>query len=281
MSVEEKYIAAIDNLVPRPDIALDVLRIAHNRECDISKLARTIEQDPNLTASMLKMANSSYFGHMREISSIRDIIVRLGFDAVKLLAITGAAAGILSSPQEAYDLEPRDLWHHSLACAILAALVADHAGVKNTFSVYTAALLHDIGKVVLNRPLLARWKENPVPAVPSLVALEQALLGTDHARVGQYLLTAWGLPAAITTPVGMHHEHDANDTSLATNIVRLANFVVESLGIRFAGIVPPGFAIDEFLAANDSLPDIPGFSVNAEKIMATFLQHFNDTAFPL
>ncbi|MFH1217184.1 MAG: HDOD domain-containing protein [Pseudomonadota bacterium] len=281
MNIEKNFITGIENLTPRPDIALDVLNIAHNQDCDVSKLAKKIEQDPSLTANMLRMANSSYFGHMKEISSIKDIIVRLGFDTVKLLAITGASAGILSSPQEAYDLEPKDLWHHSLACAILAAIIARNAGLKNTFSIYTAALLHDIGKVVLNKPLLTHCKKGGKhEKFSSFIKVEHFLLGTDHARVGRALLESWGLPESITVPVGLHHEREkGQNTPIDVKIVFLANFLVDSLGIRFTKPELYRFEVREFLEQNWKLPDIPNFSEKTNSIMSEFLQQFSEIAF--
>lgn len=276
MNIEKKFIVDIDKLIPRPDIALDVLTKAQNLSCSADDLTEKIEQDPNLTANMLRMANSSYFGHMREISSIRDIIVRLGYDMVKVLAITSASAAILSSPQEAYDLEPRELWNHSQACAILAEIMARNAGLENTYTVYTAALLHDIGKVILNRPLLAACAEKKGSTkFSSIIELEHFMLRTDHALVGQTLLEAWGLPEAITIPVGSHHRGEGQLTTPAgARIVSLANFLVESIGIR--ATIPDSFIfdVDEFLLQNQNLPEVPNFKPNMTPIMDEFFSRF-------
>jgi putative nucleotidyltransferase with HDIG domain len=277
MNIEKKFIVDIDKLIPRPDIALDVLTKAQNLSCSADDLTEKIEQDPNLTANMLRMANSSYFGHMREISSIRDIIVRLGYDMVKVLAITSASAAILSSPQEAYDLEPRELWNHSQACAILAEIMAKNAGLENTYTVYTAALLHDIGKVILNRPLLAACAgKKERTKFSSIIELEHFMLQTDHARVGKALLDAWGLPEAITIPVGSHHREEGHQTSPAgASIVSLANFLVESIGIR--ATIPDSyiFDVDQFLLQNQNLPEVPNFKTNMASIMDDFFSRFS------
>ena len=106
MDVAQEYIKDVEKLAPCPEIALDVLSIAHESDCSIPTLAGKIEKDPNLTATMLRMANSAYFGHMKKINSVTDIIVRLGLETVKILAITSASVGVLRSPQEAYCLDP-------------------------------------------------------------------------------------------------------------------------------------------------------------------------------
>jgi putative nucleotidyltransferase with HDIG domain len=279
MNVEKKYIADVDRLIPRPDIAIDVLSMAQDSGCSIADLAKKIEQDLNMTANMLRMANSSYFGHMKEISSIRDIIVRLGLDMVKILAITSASAGILTCPQKAYDLEPRALWNHSHACAILAEIIAKYAKVENYYAVYTAALLHDIGKVVLNKPLLSACAAKKTDKKnSSTVELEHFMLQTDHARVGAALLAAWGLPDSITIPVGRHHTGGGiKPDRIDVKIVSLANFLVESIGIR--SLMPESYQFDvnEFLRQNQESPDVSNFRTNMASIMEEFFSRFTGT----
>jgi putative nucleotidyltransferase with HDIG domain len=279
MNVEKKYIADVDRLIPRPDIAIDVLSMAQDSGCSIADLAKKIEQDLNMTANMLRMANSSYFGHMKEISSSRDIIVRLGLDMVKILAITSASAGILTCPQKAYDLEPRALWNHSHACAILAEIIAKYAKVENYYAVYTAALLHDIGKVVLNKPLLSACAAKKTDKKnSSTVELEHFMLQTDHARVGAALLAAWGLPDSITIPVGRHHTGGGiKPDRIDVKIVSLANFLVESIGIR--SLMPESYQFDvnEFLRQNQESPDVSNFRTNMASIMEEFFSRFTGT----
>ena len=279
MNIEKQYIADVDKLVPRPDIALDVLQMAYDAESNIPEMAKKVEQDPHLTANMLRLANSSYYGHMREISSIEDIIIRLGLDAVKILAITGASAGLLSSPQEAYNIEPRSLWYHSYACAILSARIAHYAGFENTSSVYTAGLLHDIGKILLNKPLLiAGAQSNTDKTFSSIVELEHCMLKTDHARVGMMLLGKWRLPDEIIIPVGYHHTTEGEETGrLGSKIVYLANFLVESLGIRSIEPQDYKFNVEDFVQQNLDMPEVPNFQENMGTIMDEFFNQFNET----
>ena len=163
MNIEKKYISDVDTLIPSPQIALEVLELAHGVDCDFNRLASKIESDPSLTANMLRMANSAYFGHMRKIASVRDIIIRLGLETVKLIAITSASLGLLKNPQEAYNLEAGALWQHSHATATLASIIGQHAKIEESYSVYTAALLHDVGKIILNRPLRKALAQNKEP----------------------------------------------------------------------------------------------------------------------
>jgi len=153
MDIEQEYIKNVENLPPCPDIALEVLTLAQDLDCNFKELTKKIERDPNLTANMLRMANSVYFGYMKQISSVRDMIVRLGLDNIKLIAITGASVAFLKPSKMSYGLKNGALWQHSYATAILSSIIGRYARVEKNNTLYTAALLHDVGKVVLDRPL--------------------------------------------------------------------------------------------------------------------------------
>lgn len=279
MTIEHELIKSVDKLIPRPDIALDVMTLANQSDCDITSLAKRINQDPSLMANMLRMANSAYFGHMKEIHSIRDIVVRLGLDTVKMIAITSASSGILKSPQEAYNLEPGSLWRHSHGTALLSAIIGRFAKVDVTSSLYSAALLHDVGKIILNRQLqIETMNQGSVGEYASLVALENALLHTDHAKVGMALLQKWGLPESITQPVGAHHNLDACKGHLSCQIVYLANHLIESIGIHGSDAENYFYKVKEGYEAAEGLPEIPAFLDNMEAIMGLFYEQFNEAS---
>lgn len=274
-TIEDNLIKNVEKLVPRPDIALDVMALANQSNCEIAALCKKINQDPSLMANMLRLANSAYFGHMKEISSVRDIIVRLGLDSVKMIAITSASAGILKTPQEAYNLEPGALWRHSHATALLAVLIGRYAQVDALSSLYSAGLLHDVGKIILNRPLqIEIMNRGGVSDYPSLLALENAMLHTDHAKVGMTLLQKWGLPEAITEPIGSHHNLSACQYHMPRQIIYLANHLAENIGIPSGDADNAIYQIKENYETTDGLPEIPGFADNMETIISLFYEQF-------
>lgn len=282
MEIEQEYIKNIANLVPRPDIALDVLTLAHDLSCPIAKLAGKIEKDPSLTANMLRLANSSYFGHMQEITSIQDIIVRLGLDTVKLIAISSASVGMLKTPQKAYHLEPGVLWSHSYATAILAEIIGGYAGVKDISALYTAALLHDIGKILLNRRLQLESINYPeIEADESAggrPAYEQKLLHTDHARIGRALLKSWGLPDLISEPIGQHHSPLTTGDGLHSRIVFLANWLENETGLHASADEENGRELAAMVLGHPNLTLVPEVAANLEKIMDEVLGRYGTTA---
>jgi putative nucleotidyltransferase with HDIG domain len=277
MDLEEKFIQNIDNLVPRPDIALEVMSLAHSQTLDIKKLSATIEQDPSLTANMLHLANSAYFGHMKQINSITDIIVRLGIDTVKMLAITGAAVGFLKTPQDAYNLEPGALWKHSYATALLASIIGKYAKSANISVLYSAALLHDIGKIVLNRDLQRKCLEqNTYWDGNDISGFEERMLGTNHTKIAVALLKKWGLPETITRLVACHHDPNTlSADDVDGRVVYLANSLAENIGIS---AVEPEECVGTLKNSDldAELLSVPGLQENIENIIEEFFNKFNN-----
>lgn len=279
MDIELEYIKDVSKLIPRPDIALEVLEIAGETDCNVPELAARIEKDPSLTANMLRLANSAYFGHMKKINSVRDIIVRLGLETVKMLAISSASVGLLKSPQEAYNLEPGELWNHSYATAVLAAAIGRHAKVREDAALYTAALLHDVGKIVLNRPLRQALLSGESPAdEPDSLLQEQLLLHTNHALVGRALLQKWELSDQITWLIGSHHDAlIIHADSIPSRIVFLANWLDNTL--RLHASTAEELKIDkDFVEKNiEQLPPVPGFTENFPTIIDEFFENYEDS----
>ncbi len=277
MSHEEEFIKGVDKLIPRPDIALEVMTLANESECPIQALSQKIKQDPSLMANMLKMANSAYFGHMQEINSITDIIVRLGVDTIKMLAITSASAGLLKSPQEAYNIEPGALWRHSYATALLASIIGRYGRCPSLSSLYTSALLHDIGKIILNRHLqTASLNRGEEFQEGDIIQFEQTMLHTNHAKVAALLLHRWQLPEDIIAPVAHHHEAapKANNT-LNCQIVYLANYLTESIGIQ---AMEPDNYFYRLKETDTNVPQISYFNDNVEAIITEFFEKFNESS---
>jgi len=279
MEIEEKYLQNVETLVPFPQIALEVLDIAYSKECNFKELSKKIEQDQSLVANMLRMANSAYFGHMKKITSILDIIVRLGLENVKMIAISSASLGVLKTPQEAYHIEPGDLWRHTFATATLAALIGKYAKYQECTALYTAGLLHDVGKVVLNGPLLSEIFNHPdrVRDNMDVIDYERAFLQTDHAKVGMILLQHWNLPNEITIPVGFHHASELAETNrLETRIVALANILARSIDFHIGEEDVYIQQVKEYVNSDAKLPQVDHFLGNIEEIFSEFYGKVND-----
>ena len=280
IDVAAEYVRDVEKIAPCPEVALDVLSMAHAADCSIPKLSEKIEQDPGLTANMLHMANSAYFGHMKKITSVKDIIVRMGVDAVKIISITSASVGLLKLPQEAYALGRGELWRHSFAVAILANIIARYAKARDTSAIYTAGLLHDVGKVILDRPLqVESYSRDEKDEQADLLVVERNLLHTDHAEVGMALLEKWGLPEAVCVPVGLHHDAtQAQSKRLGAKIIYLANHLVHLTEYDASSSGDFFFDVLAYESMKEELPEVANFESNMRLIIEEFVDKYRDAA---
>jgi putative nucleotidyltransferase with HDIG domain len=278
IDVAAEYVKDVEKIAPCPEVALDVLSMAHAPDCSIPKLSEKIEQDPGLTANMLQMANSAYFGHMKKITSVKDIIVRMGVDAVKIISITSASVGLLRSPQAAYALGRGELWRHSFAVAILANIIARYAKARDTSAIYTAGLLHDVGKVILDRPLqLESYNRSEHDEEVALLTVERRLLHTDHAEVGMALLEKWGLPEAVSVPVGLHHDlTQPQSKRLGSKIIYLADQLVHLTEYDAGSAGDFFFDVLAYERLKGELPEVPNFECNMRLIIEEFVDKYHD-----
>lgn len=235
MSMRSNILDAIDQIEALPAAAAETIALMQNPEADIGELTRLIEYDPGITANILRLANSSYFGGSYTVNSVRDAFVRLGQQRVmELLALTimDKRAG---GPILGYDLPAGALVTQAMAAAIGVEKLARHLERPMPPDAFTATLLHDIGKVVLGtfvavdaHPILEKSQDEKIPFDEA----ERAVLGIDHAEVGALILTRWGFPNDITDPVYWHHRPtEAPQKSETLFFVHAMDVMVNMIGI--------------------------------------------------
>ncbi|MBD3336967.1 MAG: HDOD domain-containing protein [Candidatus Eisenbacteria bacterium] len=216
----EKILAGVHAVEAIPTAAVSVLEALADPDVDLRAVAPKIEYDPGLTANLLRMVNSPYFGFHRKISSVREACIRLGIDKVRNLVIAAAVSPLARRPIKGYALPAGALWEHSVATAVATEKLSGILEIPPEPHTFTTAILHDIGKVVMGTfievngdPILHLAKEQNVDFDDA----ERRVLGVDHAEVGAALLESWNLPHAIVDVVRWHHrpeEGPAGDRTL-------------------------------------------------------------------
>jgi putative nucleotidyltransferase with HDIG domain len=214
-----------------PGIISRLNALAGNDRTSIPEMARLVSSDQVLSARILKLANSPSYGFYR-VSSISNAMILLGVNVVKSLAIS-------SSIFEIMEKNSVGLWEHSLGAGLAANIIARRLGLQNCEEISTAALLHDIGKVIIRinfgddyRKLLALIEEKDV----SMLEAERDLLGTDHAQVGAWLAKNWFLPDRLVEPIACHHDVNASlEFPQKTSVVHFADVLVKASGFGFSG----------------------------------------------
>jgi HD-like signal output (HDOD) protein len=244
VAIREK-VSKMERVLSMPPIYLELLHQLQSDDTAIEDIAMTIAKDIGMTAQMLKIVNSAFFGLAQPTSNVAEAVSFLGIETVKYLVL---AIGIFSQfeSRKLGGIAIGTLWNHSVRTANAAKLIAksDSARRQLIEDAMAAGLLHDLGKLVLASNYPERYEEVGRMAsekrVEWLVA-EREAFGFDHAEVGGYLLGLWGLPPAVVEAVAFHHfptKSESSDFSALT-AVHVANVLVQTQRTSHGGIIPP------------------------------------------
>jgi len=188
-----------------PDVAARALRALSNPNSSAASIAAIIQEDQGLTARILQVANSAMYGLLKEVKSLPQASMLLGFEALKTIVITVSARGLYKR----FGLVERNLWQHSVACALAAQHIADDRSSQGKEEAFVAGLMHDVGKVVMNNSERERYMRACQVASDrgcTDLQAEQEVFGFTHADVGSLLVKRWGLSEALEQAVFLHHE---------------------------------------------------------------------------
>ncbi|MFA7330806.1 MAG: HDOD domain-containing protein [Candidatus Delongbacteria bacterium] len=197
----------IHDLPTLPTVVAKIIELVDNPRTNAATLARLISSDPGLTARMLKMANSAYYGFPKRIGTINLAIVVLGFNTVRDLAVSASLVERVSLNYEGNDLLG-DFWEHSVSTAVAARMLQRLSPSRSAGEAFVAGLLHDIGRLVV-----ARYLPDEFIKVQGLVEqgeqgiwqIEHEVLGMGHAEIGGLLCRHWNLPEALCEAITWHH----------------------------------------------------------------------------
>ncbi|MEO5366563.1 MAG: HDOD domain-containing protein [Magnetococcus sp. WYHC-3] len=238
--IRDEVAAKVRALPALPVMCRHILATINNRNVDFETLARQCEYDPGMTANVLRIANSAYFRAEHEIGSLRDAFVRIGSRRLFELTVGHGAGPMLREAFPGYELRPHELLRHSAWTAAATERLAVVLKLRAPDMLFTAGLLHDIGKVVLDPFVEAhRAQLHAIASQPGsdFEAAEREVLGMDHAQVGAAVLRQWRLPTQLVAAVEHHHNpaHGEAQDLLAINIVHVANTLAGMAGVG-AGI---------------------------------------------
>lgn len=238
----DQVLAAINALPSMPAVVSELMTQLDDDDVDLDVVARKIGVEPGLAARLLRLANSSFYGLQKQVTTLDEAIAVLGLRSLRSLVATAAVMGKLPIDQHsAVAFEP--YWRHAVGTALCARGIATHRGLDPE-SAYLAGLLHDIGRLVLAtrfapryKDVLARQLADDIP----LVQAENAELGLDHAMVGAALARHWNFPEPIRQAIAEHHDtsHPALDTMVM--VVHAADSLAHAMDFEGAenAMVPP------------------------------------------
>lgn len=235
MSGTEQILEAMDRVRPFSQVVVRALQLLDDPDVPASRLLEVIQYDPVITLRLLQVCNSAMFGLRRKVESLQQAMVLLGNQAMVRLLVTFGALDMMKDPLQGYGLERGELWHHAVACAILSQTFLREINHPEDHTVFTGAILHDVGKILLNEYAGKQYAEISQMVREhdrSSLEAEREVLGIDHAHLGRLLGERWNLPQSIIVVIARHHDpvHPDRDP-MSVCLVHLANLVCVQLGI--------------------------------------------------
>ena len=211
-----------------PDRMHQVLTLLKDDNTSVRELAHFISSDQALASRILQAANSIRFGFSRKIATVDRATVILGFKAVTSLVLGISVFDNFRLTKNETTIDLDELWKHSMGCAVAAHIISDKSGGVDRKTVLTAAILHDIGKVIMDR-FFSREYAKTLRTVRnnglSMAKAEENVMGFNHADAGGWFCDEIAFPSVLVSPISFHHNVDGVDKEheLITSIVHIAD----------------------------------------------------------
>ena len=217
-------------LVSLPEVCIRVNELLDEPSVTAAELGHIISQDTSLTARLLKIVNSSYYGFQAKIETVSRAVTVVGLRELRGLVIAASAVETFSNvPDEI--LNKVRFWRHSLYCGVIARLLAEQCHVLHSERLFVAGLLHDIGKLIIAQRLPTETRMIALEADAghrSEFEIEQDFLGFNHAEVGGELMKAWSMPETLFESVAYHHNPRQAETGIMeTCLIHMANIFTD------------------------------------------------------
>lgn len=224
-----------------PAAALKLLTLLKDENASNVQIEQILRYEPGLTANILKMTNSAFFGLPKKIGSIRQAVLLIGWKKLIQIVLASCVSAIIDKPVQGYDLSAGDLWRHCVAVSVASELLVKELKLSVPEEMFTAALLHDVGKIVLGR-----YVKEDISLIDgeemqclSFEQVERSMFGIDHAEIGANILRNWSFPPTMISAVRWHHDPDgAPKSSHLIDVVHVADVlcVMSGIGVGREGL---------------------------------------------
>ena len=232
----DELISKVDEIPAFPQTVLNIMELLREPRSAAIDIEREIMKDQGLTTKVLKMANSAFYSGRRQIKTVVDATVLLGFDTVQSLVLASTVGKVMGKELKGYSYERDALWRQSQISAIMARTIAKRSRFSNPDIAYTAGLLKDVGKVILDEYVHDSYKtilERLASENISYVAAEEEVLGFNHGQVGAKIVDKWNLAAELVEAIEHHHNpFQAFMNIELVSIVHISDALVMMMGLH-------------------------------------------------
>ena len=241
----QAIMAGLDNLPSLPAITMEVLQLTQNPNAQAKDFEEILRRDQALTAKVLRLVNSPFFGLRREVTSIPQAIVVLGMRTLRSVVVAAQTSRLLDKQLGPYGLAEGGMWAHSMSCATLTRLLAKRAKLPGDLGeeLFVGGLLHDVGKIILAPHVAGVQREFDAAVHASggdVVRAENEVLGMTHPAAGGAMARKWGLAASLVALIEGHHQPFDPGLDARLAVVQMANTICNALGVgRTSGPLPP------------------------------------------
>ncbi len=242
---QERLISIIEDelqdLPSLPAVVVRVMQSLNNPKTSAADLNQIISSDQALTAKLLRLVNSPYYGFPRRITTVTHAVVILGQNTVRNLTMSLGVAGVFEQSSSHQSLDREGFWQHSMAVAVCAQAIAKRRrlSVKQSEEVFVGGLLHDIGKLFLDQYFPDQYAVTLKLARQANISAweaEKAALGIGHIIVGKRIAERWSLPPALVNMIAMHHQPlFARDYTEQVWTIHAANYICQRLKLGSGG----------------------------------------------
>ncbi len=232
--LKQRVLQSVEDLPPMPQVAQKARQVVSNPDSNFEDLARVIETDQAIAATVLKLANSAYYGSVGTVSSVQRAAVILGSRTLMELLNLACSAGPISRRLTGYDLDAGDLWKHSLAVAAGAKIIAADKQPALADDAFSAGLIHDVGKVILDPYILERkgaFEKFMRTDKTSFLGAEREILGFDHGEIAAGICKKWRIPENLAVAIQYHHYPLESDGNVLACILHVADAIAMMTGI--------------------------------------------------
>jgi putative nucleotidyltransferase with HDIG domain len=233
-----RIIEQANELAPFPVSTVRLAELVVNPSCNLADVAEVIAYDQVLTLKMLRAANSAADSPACRVTSVREAITRLGASRILAAAVASGARPHLNTRIPAYGLEEGALWKHSVAAAVVAETIPRFCAIESPPEVFTAALLHDVGKTVMGRFLNAEVLRSIsfARAVNHLTQMEaeSEILGIHHGELGGMIAQHWKLPPRVVQGIFYHHNPEQG-RDVVCDLTYLSNEIAHQIDSAVEG----------------------------------------------